>query len=107
MATNYLQKGDVLTLTAPADVSSGGVVNVGDFVGVAQSDALTGAEVEVGVVGVYELPVASALEVAVGDLLYWDAADGELNNDNANPLAGAATQVSGAGDTSVGVRLKG
>lgn len=68
---NFIQPGNVLTLTAPADVSSGDVVVVGDIIGVAAYDAASGSEVEVSVVGVYELPkAAEALTQGAG--LFWN-----------------------------------
>lgn len=112
MAKNYLQKGDTIKLTGTTAFSSDDPVAVGNLFGVAQADSIdldgTNYDTEVGVEGVYELAVASALVVAIGDPLYWDVADGELNDDATNnQFVGIATQVSGNGDTTVGIRLNG
>ena len=45
MAKNYVQKGDTLTIPAPAAVLSGGVVIAGDIKGIAQGDAESGKPV--------------------------------------------------------------
>ena len=43
--TNYIQKGDTITVTAPATITSGSLVVVGSIVGVAACDAESGADV--------------------------------------------------------------
>jgi predicted RecA/RadA family phage recombinase len=103
MARNFVQPGDVITLTAPSAVRSGGVVNVGAFVGVAAFDAAQGQEVEVSLVGVFELPKASGA-LAQGALVFWDGThvvgEGEL-------LIGAVVDGAGAAATVARVRLNG
>ena len=104
MAKNFVQPGDVITLTAPSAVRSGGVVNVGAFVGVAAFDAAQGQEVEVSLVGVFELPKAPGGSLAQGALVFWDGAhvvgEGEL-------LIGAVVDGAGAAATVARVRLNG
>ena len=53
---NYIQPGNTLTLTAPAEIASGAVVIVGSIIGVANGDAENGAPVDVDTVGVFRLP---------------------------------------------------
>ena len=72
MARNFVQPGDVITLTAPVAVKSGGVVHVGALIGVAAYDAPEGAEVETALTGVFELPKGKAA-LEQGALAYWDA----------------------------------
>jgi predicted RecA/RadA family phage recombinase len=69
---NYVQPGNVLDLTAPYDVSSGGGFLVGSIFAIACADALSGAKVEGRVVGVFDLAKTSAQAWSVGDLIYWD-----------------------------------
>lgn len=72
---NFIQKGDVVTVTAPAAVSSGDFVVVGALAGVAATDAAQDAEVEIALKGVFELPVSG---LSQGDVVYWDATPGVL-----------------------------
>lgn len=72
MAKNYVQAGETLTLLAPADVLSGAGVQVGNLFGIAQYDALSGAEVEVAMCGVFDIAKVSAQAWAAGDPIYWD-----------------------------------
>jgi len=108
MAKNYTQDGRLLTVTAPAAVSSGDMVKVGSIFGVAQNDAANGASVVIDTEGVYSLPVASAVAVGIGDALYWDVADAEFNKTAAsNWFLGVAVTAAGNGVTSAQVRLNG
>ena len=49
---NYIQPGDMLTVTAPANVASGAGVLIGSIFGVAANAALSGASMEMAVEGV-------------------------------------------------------
>ena len=69
---NYVQKGENLTIPAPYNVTSGGGVKSGLIFGVASGDALSGADVDVVTVGVFELPKDSTDVFAVGAAVYWD-----------------------------------
>ena len=73
---NHVQPGRTLTIPAPAAVLSGGVVIAGNIIGVANGSAAIGDPVDVDVQGVFELPKVSALAIALGDLVYWDATAG-------------------------------
>lgn len=105
---NYLQAGATVTVTAPANVSSGDVVVVGALVGVAAFDASQNEEVEITTEGVFTLPKKSTDVVAVGNLLYWDATNHYLTltaGTGSKPLAGAALAAAGNGITTVNVKL--
>jgi predicted RecA/RadA family phage recombinase len=52
---NYVQEGDTITVTAPAIVKSGELVQVGRIRGVAVTDAASGAQVELRTTGVYTI----------------------------------------------------
>ncbi|GJD51092.1 hypothetical protein OPKNFCMD_3843 [Methylobacterium crusticola] len=85
---NFVQKGEVVTLTAPANLLSGDVVIVGAIFGVAAADALSGADVEVVTGGVYDLPKVSAQAWTQGAAVYWDA-----TAKNATTTAGSNTKL--------------
>lgn len=108
MATNYVQPGDTLTLTAPYAVSSGGGLLVGSIFGVAQGDADNGAEVEAMTTGVHSLAKTSALAISVGDKIYWDNTNKEVNKTaSGNTLIGVATAAAANPSATVEVRLNG
>jgi predicted RecA/RadA family phage recombinase len=54
------------------------LVVVGSIVGVAAFDAATGADVEVTVEGVFELPKVTTDVIGQGDKLYWDSGQAKL-----------------------------
>lgn len=108
MSKNFVQPGRYIEVTAPAIVASGALVKVGQIFGVAQHDAASGAPVQLDTQGVYTLPAASAVVIAVGDALFWDVADGNFNKTAAsNHYLGVAVGASGNGATTVDIRLNG
>ena len=105
---NYVQEGNTITVTAPATVTSGQLVVVGSINGVAAFDAASGADVEVTVEGVFELPKVTTDVVAQGDRLYWDSGQARLTKTagtGSKPMAGVATVAAGNGVTTVNCRL--
>lgn len=88
---NYIQPGHTVTVTAPAAVSSGDLVNVGLLVGVAVHDAESGADVEIQTRGVFDLAKTSAQAWSVGDAIYM------------NPSSGNATTATATGNIFIGV----
>ncbi len=72
---NYIQPGNVLTLTMPTAVKSGEGILVGALFGVAGTDGASGAVVECAVTGVYDLPKAAGA-ITQGQAIYWDTAAG-------------------------------
>lgn len=53
---NYVQRGHVVTVTAPGDRASGAWVEVGELTGIAAHAALSGEDVEIIVKGVVDAP---------------------------------------------------
>jgi len=105
---NYVQKGDTLTLPAPADVLSGAGVIVGSIFGIASGNAVSGASVDVATSGVFTLPKVSALAVAIGDKVYWDsAAKLVTKTSSGNTAIGVAVTVAANPSANVNVRLNG
>jgi predicted RecA/RadA family phage recombinase len=106
MATNYIQPGKTLTVTAPSGgVSSNDGVLIGNLFGIAQYDAAEGAEVEILTEGVVEIGKTSALEIAVGDIVYWDGTNGVVNK-TVDDQAAVGIAVSAAANPSATVRVK-
>ncbi len=106
---NFIQPGNTITLTAPADVLSGEPVNVGVFFGIAAYDALEGQPVETQLTGVFELPKQSGVAIDQGDTAYWDPSYAAVTNastTNTIVIGGAVESVITSAPT-VRVRLKG
>ncbi len=110
---NFIQRGDVIDVTAGANIDSGDVVVLTDVVGVAQADIANGETGAVLVTGVVQLPCEADDVITVGAKLYWngtaltlDPDDGE-QEPTAYPFAGHATTAAGATVTTVQVKLWG
>lgn len=91
---NYQQKGDIVTLIAPAALASGVGVLVGSIFGITQNAAASGAEVEALRQGVFTHAKNSAEAWTVGDKVYWDnTAKVFTTTVGTNTLVGAAYAV--------------
>lgn len=108
---NFIQSGNVVTATAPTGgVDAGDGVLIQNLFGVAACDADEGDEVELAVVGVFELPKLSSDTIVFGQKVYWDSeADQvtETDNTSGNYPIGTAVEAAGNGVTTVKVRLDG
>ncbi|SDL37013.1 DUF2190 family protein [Paracoccus chinensis] len=107
---NFIAVGNVITVVAPAAVTSGQGMLVGSMFGVAARDAASGAEVELNLTGVFDLPKAASQAWTVGQRVYWDStAKVATNVVGTNTLIGVATIPVGgtAGETTGRVRLNG
>ena len=103
---NYVQRGEVISTTAPSIVASGDPILIGSgLFGIACHDANAGAHLEVLVQGVVTLPATGA--IAQGDVLYFDASEGVATTSDgtgSNVRIGHATSAKMSNDT-VHVRL--
>lgn len=80
MAKNFKQEGVMLTLTPAASVAAGtGNLFGTALFGVALTNVGGGARGPFATQGVFELAKTSALAIAVGDRLYWDATNKVVN----------------------------
>ena len=109
---NYVQRGDTITVAAPATTAGGAVVTIGELVGIAAGDAATGEPLDVVTVGVFDLPKVGTDVIAVGDLVFADGDglvttaedDGEDPATDHTPL-GLAVTAAGSGVASVQVKI--
>ena len=107
---NFVAVGNILTLPAPAALTSGQGALIGSIFGVAQKDASIGEDVAILVKGVFELPKAASQAWTVGARVYWDnAARVTTTTATGNTLIGVAVIAVGgtAGETIGTVRLNG
>lgn len=107
---NYVQPGDMITITAAAALLSGDGVLQGTLFGVAAGDIANGAEGEIQTVGVFTLPKIGAQAWTVGAAIYWDATNLRCTTTaTGNTLIGKAVVAvgSGAGEIVGTVRLDG
>lgn len=97
---NFVQTGDVIGVTAPANVAAGVGVLVGSVFGVAVNAALSGAKVEVATRGVFNLAKTAAEAWTEGAVLYWnDTTKALTTTASTNKRVGYAAAVQAAADT--------
>ncbi|MBT3361452.1 MAG: DUF2190 family protein [Rhodospirillales bacterium] len=104
----FIQDGNIITVTAAANIASGDGVLVGNIFGISVLDAVAGDEVEIATVGVYELPKLSTAVIAQGDRVAWNSSTGKVVVPATGmfPL-GVATLAAGNGTATIKVRLDG
>ncbi len=80
----YIQDGDTLDLAPSADVPSGtGHLFGAALFGIALTDAKSGVPSSFKTNGVWPIAKTSALAIAVGDRVFWDAANKVVNKTSA------------------------
>jgi predicted RecA/RadA family phage recombinase len=106
---SFVQTGDIVEVTAPATVASGDLVAVGDIVGVACTDAASGAKVNIQTAGVFNVNKTSAQAWAsVGLTIYRDASTGlATTTAGTNPPIGINLAVAANPSATGLVRLNG
>lgn len=102
---NFVQDGDVLTLTPAAAVASGaGYLFGAALFGVATNDVAANTAGEFITEGVVTIAKTSALAISVGDRLFWDATNSVVNKTStAQQCVGVA--VSAAANPSSTVQM--
>lgn len=106
---NYIQNGDMITVTAPiGGVTSGQGLLVGSLFGVVAATAAEGEAVEFATTGVFELPKDAATVIDTGDRVAWNDTAKEIALPGVGLyLVGIAVTAAGNGTTTVRVRLDG
>lgn len=97
----YVQQGNTVTVVTPSGgLTSGDGCLIGSMFGVAELTTLAGQENELNLTGVVELPKVSALQIDVGDRVYWDNTAKLVNKTaSGNTLIGVAITQAGSAST--------
>ncbi|MHB0925880.1 MAG: DUF2190 family protein [Gallionellaceae bacterium] len=106
MAANYVQEGDVLTLTAPYTVTSGQGAQIGSQFGVALADITNATAGEFATSGVWDLTALSTATGSQGAKAYWDNSNKRVDTDGTvGILIGSLTTTKTNGQTTARVKL--
>ncbi|WP_417809937.1 DUF2190 family protein [Thioclava sp.] len=105
---NYVQKGENITVSAPAAATSGQGVLIGNLFGIAAGTAAIGEDLDLVTEGVFNMAKVSTDELAVGDFVYWDDTAKLATSDDdtgANELIGLAVTAAANPSGTVNVKL--
>ena len=103
---NFIQRGENLTIPAPANTLSGEVVIVGDIHGIASNNAAEGAPLDIVTEGVFALPKVAANSFAVGAKVYYASATKlATSTASGNTLIGVAVAAAAADTATVAVKI--
>ena len=104
---NFLSKGESMTFTAGAALTSGQGLLLGGTFGVVAGAAASGELAVLNLVGVFSLPKATGAWTQ-GAKLYWDNGAGNVTTvPTSNTLIGIAWAAAASGDAVGNVRLNG
>jgi predicted RecA/RadA family phage recombinase len=104
----FVESGEVITVAAPYDRSSGDGCLVGSLFGVCQSSATSGNNVDIKLEGVFDITALSTDTGTVGTKMYWDDTNKRLTTTStSNRLVGVLTAAKGGTDTTARVYLDG
>lgn len=106
MATNYVQKGEVMDYVASATLTSGTPVLVGDILGVPLVDAVSGDTLAVQIEGVFDIAATAADTFVQGQILFWDDSTKKLTETaGSNKPVAIAMETKAADVTTVAAKL--
>lgn len=101
---NYIESGDIITVTAPANTKAGDLVEVGKLVGVACADADSGKPVNIKTSGVFTVKKVSAQAWTVGAPVYVDGSEATTTASTNTPIGHALAIAANPSATGI-VRL--
>jgi predicted RecA/RadA family phage recombinase len=105
---NFVQPGNSLTVAVPyaGGVTAGQGVLVGALFGVAASDGIQSASIEIATQGVFDVTKQPSLAITAGARLFWDDTNRRVTTTaTGNFQVGIATQAALAADTTARVWL--
>lgn len=111
MSNTFRSPADTINLPAPANVSSGVPIAIGNLVAVPLADALSGEIAAFSVSGEHELPADSADTMAAGDVLVFDASTNTIQPNGFTTAAGdivacgVCTKAKANGDLTVWLKI--
>lgn len=102
----FIQEGAAVDYTPVAITPAGSVVVQGELVGIVKHDIKASELGSIAVEGVFDIEKDEATVFAAGDLVYWDATEGEaVTTALGNKLLGKAIAEAPVDTTAVRVRL--
>lgn len=106
MATNFVQNGNTIAITATANIARGAAVIVGDLIAVAITDIASGRTGDGFVSGVFHLPKLAADVIPAGKKVF--IKDGVVQLASADAVAaGYAWEAAAKDVTVIAVKLNG
>jgi predicted RecA/RadA family phage recombinase len=107
MANRHVQPGAAIDWIngTGSDVASKEVVPLPDMIGIAAGDIASTEEGVLHLEEVWELPKEAPLVISVGDQVYWDATNDNIDKTDTNVPAGKAVAAAASADTTVMVKI--
>ena len=104
MAT-YIRPGEVVEVTASADLVAGDVVSLGSRIAIAGDSVKSGAVLNCHVVGIFEFDKTESLAISQGDAVYFNTETKKITKTATDVPAGWAVKAAAATDATVEVKI--
>lgn len=101
----HIQKGDVIDYTPAIATAYHEVVPLTSKIGVALEPIAANTAGSVAITGVWEIAAATSLAIAVGDVVYYNATNSNIDKTNTGVPAGVAVTAKAAAGTTVRVKI--
>lgn len=103
---NFIQSGNTIDYIAkPNAIKYLDVVPLISCIGVALTDIEVGDSGSLSLTGVYDLLAATPLVIDVGDKVYWDKVNGQINKTDTDIPAGIAISPKGSATTTARIKI--
>lgn len=106
---NFVQAGDCIRITAPYAAPAGGLIHIGELVGVTFNPAVPGSETDVSLTGVYRVNKPALEAWAAGQIVYLMLTDRSLTSSTGadRVKAGHVWRTATAGTNTAEIKLLG
>ena len=101
----HVQKGDIINYTSTVGVAYLEVVPLAAKIGIALEPIAAGEIGSLALNEIWELPAAAPLEIAVGDLVYWNKTNNNIDKTNSGVSAGFAVNAKSSAGTTIQVKI--
>lgn len=105
VTADHIQKGDNIDYTPAEAVAYHQVVPLVSRVCVSLTDIAANETGTLATTGVWEFPAAASLAIAVGDKVYWNVTDSNIDKTDTGIPAGFAVTAKAAAGTTVRVKI--
>lgn len=105
VTANHVQKGDIINYTPTGNIAYHEVVPLVSRIGVALTAIPANEAGSLALTDVWELPAATSLAIALGDKVYWNTTNSNIDKTDTGIPAGFAVTAKATAGTTVQVKI--
>lgn len=101
----HIKKGNVIDYTATADIAYHEVIPLTSRIGVALEKISANSSGSIAISDIWEIPAATSLAIAIGDEVYYNTSNSNIDKTDTGIPAGVAVAAKAAAGTTVQVKI--